>query len=120
MAEERLFTIPLRKEFLKAPIYKRTSKAIRAVKEFTLRHMKAEEVRVGPELNTALWARGRTNPPTRIKAKAILREKIAYVTLPDAKFEEPKKAEDNKKTLADKLMGKKEAKKEAAKDSKET
>src|SRR3989344_7391262 len=99
MADEKLFTIPLRKEFLKAPIYKRTSKAVRAVKQFISRHMKAEEVKIGPELNLALWSKGMRNPPSRVKVKSILRDKVALVTLPEAKFVETEKVEE-KKSLA--------------------
>jgi len=111
MADEKLFTIPLRKEFLKAPIYKRTSKAVRAVKQFISRHMKAEEVKIGPELNLALWSKGMRNPPSRVKVKSILRDKVALVTLPEAKFVETEKVEE-KKSLAEKILSKKEAKAE--------
>ena len=71
MAEERIYTIPLRKEFSKAPSYRRTKRALKAIKEFLVRHMKAEEVKIGKYLNLELWKHGRKNPPPRIKIKAI-------------------------------------------------
>lgn len=69
--EERIYTIPLRKEFMKAPSYRKTKRALKAVKEFLIKHMKAEEVKIGKYLNLELWKHGRKNPPPRIKIKAI-------------------------------------------------
>ena len=69
--EERIYTIPLRREFMKAPSYRKTKRALKAIKEFLIRHMKAEEVKIGRYLNLELWKHGRKNPPPRIKIKAI-------------------------------------------------
>ena len=71
MAEERIYTIPLRKEFMKAPSYRKTKRALSAIKQFLTRHMKAEEVKIGKYLNLELWKDGRKNPPPRIKIKAV-------------------------------------------------
>ncbi|MEK6933050.1 MAG: 50S ribosomal protein L31e [Nanoarchaeota archaeon] len=71
MAEERIYTIPLRKEFSKAPSYKKTKRALTAIKAFLIRHMNAEDVKIGKYLNLELWKHGRQNPPPRIKIKAI-------------------------------------------------
>jgi len=71
MAQERIYTIPLRKEFLKAPSYKRGKRAISAIRAFLIRHMKAEEVKIGKYLNLEIFKHGRKNPPPRIKVKAI-------------------------------------------------
>src|SRR3989344_3614162 len=90
MADEKLFTIPLRKEFLKAPIYKRSSKAVRAVKQFIVRHLKTEKVNVGPQLNLQIWSRGKSNPPTRVKVHAMVRDGIGFVELVDVPFEAKK------------------------------
>ena len=67
---ERVYIIPLRKEFQKAPVYKQTKKAVQAVREFMQRHMKNEQVKLGQHLNHALTARGRKNPPHKVKVKA--------------------------------------------------
>lgn len=71
MAEERIYTIPLRREFLKAPKYKRSKRAISAIRNFLIRHMKAEEVKIGKYLNLEIFKHGRKNPPPRIKVKAV-------------------------------------------------
>ncbi len=75
MAEERIYTIPLRREFLKAPSYKRSKKAISAIRIFLSKHMKVEEVKIGKYLNLEIFKHGRKNPPSKIKVKAI-KEKI--------------------------------------------
>ena len=40
---ERTYNVPLRREWLKAPKYKRSKKAIAALKQFVAKHMKAAE-----------------------------------------------------------------------------
>ena len=65
MAEklERTYNVPLRRGFIKAPIYKKAKKAVATLKEFMVQHMKVEEVKIGPELNKKIWERGIRNPP---------------------------------------------------------
>lgn len=72
---ERTYTIPLRKEWLKVPRYKRAKKAVTAVKQFLAKHMKSDDVRIFPELNMALWADGIKNPPARIKITTVKNDK---------------------------------------------
>ena len=72
---ERTYTIPLRKEFLKAPKYKRAKKAASAVREFLQKHMKSEDVRIGQHLNDTIWERGIRRPPSRIKVTVQKDEK---------------------------------------------
>ena len=71
MAEEKIYVIPLRREFLKAPSYKRSKRAISAIRQFLIRHMKVEEVKIGKYLNLEIFKHGRKNPPGKIKVKAI-------------------------------------------------
>ena len=99
MAEEKIFTIPLRKEFLKKPKYRRTKKAVTTVKEFITRHLKVEVVNIGSHLNEAIWSKGKRNPPSKIKVKAIVEEKVAYVELPEFEFlkAKPKEEKEDKK-----------------------
>ena len=102
MAEERIYTIPLRKEFLKAPSYKRSKKAISTIRSFLIRHMKAEDVKIGKYLNLEIFKHGRKNPPPRIKVKAIKDKikvkdkdveivKVELINAPIEAKEEPKK-----------------------------
>ena len=67
---ERIYTIPLRREFRKVGHWKRTEKAVVAVKEFLQKHMKAKDVRLEKSLNDELWKHGIKNPPHKVKVTA--------------------------------------------------
>ena len=117
MAEEKTFTINLRREFLKKPLYQRTKRALTAVKEFSLKHFKTKEVRIGPKLNDKLWEKGNRKPPAKITIKGIVEEGIAYVELPGFNFEKTKPKEETKtKGKPTKEEVKQEAKKEQEKE----
>lgn len=68
---EREYIVPLRKEFQKAPKYKRTNRAVRALRDFIARHMKSENVSIGKFLNLKLWENGIRNPPHKVMVKAV-------------------------------------------------
>lgn len=72
---ERTYNVPLRKEYMKAPRWKRTKKAVTALREFLAKHMKSENVLLSKELNEAMWKHGIKNPPHHIKVKAVKDEK---------------------------------------------
>jgi len=67
---ERTYIIPLRREWLKVPLYKRTAKAVRATRAFLQRHMKLERVKLGRMLNMNLWTNGNRNPPHKVEVSA--------------------------------------------------
>lgn len=79
---ERVYTIPLRDAY-RAPATKRAKVAVRLVKEFVLRHVKADVVKISPTLNEVLWARGIGKPPRRVKVRVNVSEeeemKVAQV-----------------------------------------
>jgi len=115
MADEKTFIIPLRKEFMKAPNYKRTKKAVSTIREYLKRHMKSDNIKIGKHLNLKLWEHGRKNPPIKIKIKAIKEEDIVRAELPEFEFETSKKKEKKKpktETLKDRLIGKQDDKKD--------
>src|SRR3989344_1876448 len=121
---ERLYTIPLRREFQKVANYKRTSKAMRAIRQFIQKHMKCENVLIGKELNLELWKNGRKNPPPRIKVKAVKDKdkdvEFVIVNLPNVKIELPKdKKKEKKKTVEKPEVSKDEKQKEQDKEKKE-
>ncbi len=96
MATERVYTIPLRREWLKAVRYQRAKKAIRGIKEFLMRHMKVEmsEIKLGTYLNIEIWKHGIKNPPSKIKVNVIKDDKglvRAELVGAPVKIEEPKK-----------------------------
>lgn len=108
---ERTYIVPLRKGWIKAPMYRRTKKALTTLREFIQRHMKAqhiEDIKVGKYLNLELWKHGIRNPPHKIKVVAKKNEeglvKVELFGAPEekpaekaekkAKKEEAKKAEE--------------------------
>lgn len=72
---ERVYNVPLRREFLKVQNWRRTEKAVTALREFLRRHMKSETVKLSRELNEALWVRGIKHPPHHVKVTAVKNEK---------------------------------------------
>ena len=71
------FIVPLRRKFKKTASYRRAPKAIRAIKEFLVRHMKMydrdlKKVKLDKYLNEFVWTRGIKNPPSKIKIRAVV------------------------------------------------
>ena len=94
---ERTYNVPLRKGSMKAPKYKRTERAISTIREFLIRHTKAEQVKIGKYLNLEIWKHGRKNPPGKIKVKVLKQDNITKVELIDKPFEEVKKQPEEDK-----------------------
>lgn len=82
---ERVYTIPLRKEWMKVPSYKRARKGVLAVKQFLARHMKVSDrnldnVKLDTYLNNELWSRGSGYSPSHVTVKAIKDGDVVKVT----------------------------------------
>jgi len=110
--EEREYNVPLRREWLKTPKYKRAKKAVSALRAFIIKHMKADSVHIGPFLNEDIWKHGMRNPPHLVKVKTKKNEEgVAVVeiigkVLPDlAKKEEEEKSKI--KSVLEKIAGEK-------------
>ncbi|HSV42128.1 MAG TPA: 50S ribosomal protein L31e [Methanomassiliicoccales archaeon] len=87
MAEEKqvVYTIPLR-EVKTVPVNERANKAVKVVREYVMRHMKADEenVWIDTKVNEALWTRSIQKPPHTIKVKAVrFEDGLVEVSLPD-------------------------------------
>ncbi len=72
---EREYIVPLRKEWLKVPTYKRANKAVKAIKEFIVKHMKVydrdlRKAKLDIYLNNEIRFRGMRYPPAKIRVKA--------------------------------------------------
>jgi len=122
---EREYVIPLRREFLKVPGYRRAGRAAKAIKKFIAKHMKVPErdvdkVKMDIYLNNEIWFRGKANPPSRIKVRAIKEGDIVKVTLAEipehVKFakikhekfhKEAEKAEEKKEQVGEKPIAEK-------------
>ena len=99
---ERTYNIPLRKEYQKVPRWKRTKKAVTALRQFLVKHMKSENVKLSKELNQKVWQHGLRNPPHHVKVNVSKDEKgevRAELFGAKKKGEKaPKKAVEKKKT----------------------
>ena len=65
---ERIYTIPLGKVW--AWRRNRAARAVRVLRNFITRHMKAQEVIIGDDVNEEIWRRGLQKPPRRIRVRA--------------------------------------------------
>ena len=130
---DKIYTIPLRRKFLKVPKYKRAKKASKTIKEFLARHLKIRDkdlskIKLGPLTNEALWARGIKKPPYKITVKVKKEEDnfiVTFISLPKKFKEEDKKLKKKQKKLEvirkakEEKEKKKKKKEEEAKKAKE-
>jgi large subunit ribosomal protein L31e len=131
---EKEYVIPLRKKWAKVARYKRTSKSVKAIKEFIARHMRVPDrdtgkVKLDVYLNNELWFKGSNNPPTKIKVRAVKEKegdvRVELVEIPEnVKFLKAKqekrhkkveKKKEEKPAVKEKLEDKIEEKKEGEK-----
>jgi large subunit ribosomal protein L31e len=89
---ERVYTIPLRRAWVNVPEYKRSRKAIMAIKIFIARHMKVtdrdlDKVKLDIYLNNDVWHKGKASPPSKVKVRAVKEGEIVKVSL----FETPQR-----------------------------
>jgi large subunit ribosomal protein L31e len=71
VVEEKVYTISLRHVWVVTPRGKRAPRAVRDVRAYVARHMKAEEVAISNEVNSELWARSINKPPRKITVRAV-------------------------------------------------
>ena len=69
--EERVVTVPLR-DASAAPNHRRAEKAMSIVRDHLASNfgVEADEVRLDPSVNEAVWERGRANPPRKLRIRA--------------------------------------------------
>lgn len=74
MAElKREYVIPLRRNTIKVPKWRRSKRAMFEVKSFIMKHMKSNIVIIGNELNEKIWENGIKNPPGKVSVVALRR-----------------------------------------------
>jgi len=94
MAEEleRIFVIPLKKKGFKSS--KAAPTAIKRVKKYLTKHMKAEEkdIWIDDSLNSALWSYGKFNMPSKIRVKAVkFDDGVVETYLPELDFKKSRR-----------------------------
>lgn len=96
-------TIPLRRDFIKVPKYRRAKRAVNFIKKYVKRHSKQENIKIGSELNQHIWENGIRNPPGKVKVEILVDEDVAIVNLPGLlQPKEETKAEDKKESKKEK------------------
>ena len=116
MAEEKIFTIPLRDVFAKSRV-RRAEDASKLVRKFLVRHMNSENVKIGKSINENIWERGMQKPPRKIRIHAIKEEDVVYSEILGVEIKTPSKEELKKKE--EKKKQKKEKIKEERKERKQ-
>jgi len=108
--ETRTYTVPLRREYLKTPKWRRAEKAVSTLRSFVERHSKTEEIKIGRWVNESIWKRGAKNPPSRVRvdvkrvADSVIVElselprKAKTKEIPEKVEEKPKKESKPKET----------------------
>ena len=98
---ERVYNVPLRREFLKVANWRRTEKAVKALRQFIAKHMKSDNIILGRYVNKELWKNGIKNPPHHVKISAKKDDKgkvvVELAELPAKAKRELKKQETSKK-----------------------
>ncbi len=109
---ERVYNVPLRREYMKVVSWRRAKKAVKALRQFIAKHMKSDNVILGKYVNKELWKHGIKNPPHHVKISAKKDDKgkvmVELAELPAKAKREIEKQEKSKKE-------KEKAKKEEAK-----
>ncbi|MBR1368643.1 50S ribosomal protein L31 [Methanocalculus chunghsingensis] len=68
--KEQIYNIPLR-DAKRAPKWKRSKVAIKDIRTFLEKHMKAEDVKLDRNINEKVWERGSQKPPRMIRVRAM-------------------------------------------------
>jgi large subunit ribosomal protein L31e len=71
VVEEKIYTIPVGRRGYVTDRGHRAPRAVRDVRAYVSRHMKADEVAMSNEINAALWAGGINKPPRKITVRAV-------------------------------------------------
>lgn len=94
---ERTYNVPLRKEFQKVPRWRKSKKAVTALRQFLAKHMKSKEVKIGKEINEKIWQHGIKNPPHHVKVTVTKDEKgVVKADLFGAEKKVPRKEVEKK------------------------
>ncbi len=117
---ERVYNVPLRKEFQKVPKYKRAKKAVTALRKYLKRHMKSDSIKIGKHVNEQIWQRGIRNPPHHVKINVVKDDKGTVIAELVGKpiFDEPPKEEKAGKGKKKKPEEEKKEKKKEAEEKK--
>ncbi len=90
------------------------------VREFAIKNMKSDEVKIDQSLGRHIWARGKTNPPRKVRVKMVKDEDdIVTVSLYEEAVEKEEEEEEKEDTKKGKGRSKKVKKEEKEEEGKE-
>lgn len=118
MVKERVYTVPLRKSWLKAPKWRRSKRAANYLKEFLSKHTDSEEVKLSRWINEIIWQHGGKNPPGKLKVKVTKEDEVWKADLAELP-ERAKRIIEQKKKMERKRKKKLERLKESVGPKKE-
>ena len=96
--EEKVYIIPLRRDWVNVGRIRRANRAVSNVKIFVKKHTHSKDVTVSQKVNEFLWSGGPKKPPGKIKVKVSVSEGRASVRMLD----ELSLEEEKRKALAQK------------------
>lgn len=80
---ERIYTVPLRKVKWSSR-NGQADRAIRAIRQYLVKHMKAEEVWIDAAVNHHIWSRGKFKIPSKVRIRArLFDDGVCEVSLPE-------------------------------------
>jgi large subunit ribosomal protein L31e len=111
----RFYTVPLKKGW-RSKKSRRAERAVKFLRSFIARHMKAEEekVKIDEKVNQLIWSRSMNNPPRKIRVLAQkLDDGTVIVSLPEEGKKREEVAKEEKKTTRKRKTKKEEEKEDA-------
>ena len=70
IVEERVYTVPLDHAWI-APIWKRTPREIRILREFVAKSMSSDSIIIDSKVNEKLWSKGIKGKSRKIRVRAV-------------------------------------------------
>ncbi len=70
-----MLVVHLRKATEKGPRYKKARYAVKFLEQYVKKHMKAKEVKIDQDVNSAIFVNGSKNPPIRIRVSCSKNDK---------------------------------------------
>lgn len=126
----REYTIPLRKKTILVPRYKKANRAVKAIKEFLVKHMKVRDrdtnkVKLDKYINEYIWYRGIKKPPAKVKVTATKDNTtgvvhVELVNIPDKLKHKKNKEEKEQKESQQKAEQKKQEQQSMAQKAQQT
>ena len=71
MAEDKIVTLNLRKSLIKTPNSERSKSSLAILKRIIKKKTRADEIKIGKDLNEKIWKGGIKSPPTKLRIRLV-------------------------------------------------